>query len=74
MEIIIFKSLSGNISKDHPKGSSARGTEHHLDSMYVTLVILEIQAGIFSSHSCAQIKIIKKLQCIRYGSSWDEEN
>lgn len=60
-EIIIFKSLRENISKDRLKCSSERDMEYHLDAMYVTLIILEIQAGIFSSHSCTQFKIIKKL-------------
>ena len=60
-EIITFELLSGNILKDYPKCLSMRDLEHHLDAMYVTLIILEIQAGIFSSHSSTQIKIIKKL-------------
>lgn len=60
-EIITFKLLSENISKDRPECSSVRDMEHRLDAMYVTQVILQIQAGIFSSHSSTQIKIIKKL-------------
>lgn len=61
IEITIFNLLRENISEDHPKCSLVRDVEHHLDAMYVTPVILEIQAVIFSSHSCTQIKIIKKL-------------
>lgn len=46
-EIIIFKLLSENIAEDHPKCFYVRNMENHLDAMYVTLVILEIQDRIF---------------------------
>lgn len=60
-EITVSNLHRENISKDHPKCSLVRDMEHHLDAMYVTPVILEIQTVIFSSHSCTQIEIIKKL-------------
>lgn len=44
-------SLIENISRYHHK-RFLRDMEHHLDGRYVTLALLEIQAGILPSHSC----------------------